>query len=189
MDDLFFGNDVLGSLREWWNDTQPWEIWDKHPKGVAVVVAHKNSPLDWRRPFATAFVVLTAGEDVRHPQISGPAGVLNDVAGKMRFAIRTRMDSREARIMRYQLQPGDYPAAGAMHYNGFLVGVAGLKENHNDTLGMTVVEELCREADRAIRPVLKASTTWTPESPVSDRYLGAEPPSFTPEFMQLLNQA
>ncbi|HET9411739.1 MAG TPA: hypothetical protein VFO38_02740 [Candidatus Saccharimonadales bacterium] len=189
MDRLFFGDDVLESLREWWNGTQPWEIWDKHPQALAVVVAHKNSPLDWRKPFATAFVVLTAGEDVMHPQISGPAGVLNDVAGKMRFAIRTRLDSREARIMRFLLQSGDYPAAGAMHYNGFLVGAAGLKEDHNDTLGMTVVEELCREADRAVRPALDASKAWTPGSPVRDRYLGAEPPSFTPDFMQLLHQA
>ncbi len=112
-----------------------------------------SSSLAWDKPEKHMMLALYQGPKRHHAK---PGGTLENVYGKLRFALRTIDDSiqSELAIEDDRLRPGDFPWEGAGWYYACIGGVSGLSKEEDWEMFCLCVDklmELLSAAGRAAR--------------------------------------
>jgi hypothetical protein len=80
-----------------------------------------------------------------------------NVEHKLRFVLRTGLDSSEAVTRPDLVEPGDFAFAGAGHYRGYTGGVSGLKQESDWWVFCRLVDRLIGIRTRLARAAMGAS--------------------------------
>lgn len=181
---LYFDVDVMEEFRRWWHTEGAAEYEAKYGNtAMAFVVLNPASTSYYivERPLdESLYELLVAprgtGADEFDALFSGPTGLLNNVAGKLRFVIRTGQNSVQAETQEWLLEPGDFPFEGAGIYRGFTGGVSGLANQDNWKVFCWLIDkfvEIRRAAARAAIERMK-NRDKTNDDPLI-KYLGDIP--------------
>ena len=94
--------------------------------GFYLAILDSEGPSDWTKPFS--ILMLEFGT----PEISYSEGSAREnVERKLRFSLRTGLNSSEAKYHRHLVLPGDFPYEGAGRHRGIWGGVSGLQEEQD----------------------------------------------------------
>lgn len=168
----FFWVDVQSQLEEWWWSVGEKEFFAAHPdergKNYFAIILDPNYPHDWQRPFAGPSYFLT---NVRESELLHPTGTPSNVAGKMRFVLRTGLDSVEAETRYDLVLPGDFPWEGAGETDGYPGGVSGFAKKSDTVLRARITEKIVGLRTAAADPIYRAAR----RHPEATKYLGGDP--------------
>ena len=160
---MAFGIDVAAELQAWWDGEFSAELDRKFAgQAVSVVVLTPFADHDWRDPLATAFVTLSHGGE--RPDL------VENVEHKMRFALRTGLESFAAHANAHLIEPGDFPHGGATHSYGWVAGASGLVEESDIWVARAVLDRLAGIRAAAATAAIAASRS------ASSRFLPDEAP-------------
>ena len=157
----YFGTDLAEVTAQWWVETFAGVLDTKFAgAALAVVVLRSEATHDWRNPTAESSVLV----ELRH----GPGDTdpfVTNAAHKLRFTLRTGLDSADARRYSHLIEPGDFPHGGAVTHRGVTAGVSGLTEESDAWVAQQVIDHLIevrREiADAAVAASLRHVPGWT----------------------------
>lgn len=134
----YFGTDLAQETARWWAGEFAGVLDAKFPGApLAVVVLRSDTAHDWRDPTAASSVLV----ELRHGAGDTDPFVAN-IAHKMRFTLRTGLDSADARRHSHLIEPGDFPHGGGVSHRGVVAGVSGLAEGSDDWVARQVVDHL-----------------------------------------------
>lgn len=97
---------------------------------------------DWRNPFGgnnLLFSYVASGDVVAGME---PDGTMENVEHKLRFVLRTGLNSVEAQTRLDLVRPGDFPHEGAGTYRGYTGGVSGRKAPQDWIIFCHLVDKL-----------------------------------------------
>lgn len=156
----YFGTDLGQVLTRWWTDTFAAVVDDKFPgAALALVVLRSDTTHDWRDPTAASSVLV----EIRHGAGDTDPFVAN-VTHKLRFTVRTGLDSSHAQRCSDLIEPGDFPFGGAVSHRGHLAGVSGLTEESDAWVAQQAVDHLVAVrrdiADAAVAATLRHAPDW-----------------------------
>lgn len=174
-----FGVNVEQQFTDWFEGEFTASFIERYPgKGIALVILDPDyinqACLNWESPLApdTTMIELLIGHASEGTK---PDGVLDNVAGKLRFVLRTGQNSIEAEKPENigLLREGDFTWEGAGEYRGYVGGVSGLAK-HDDWL---VFRECVDKLDHLIAEVntrakaIAAELREQPNAPVGSKYM------------------
>ncbi len=156
----YFGTDLAQETARWWAGEFAGVLDAKFPGApLAVVVLRSDTAHDWRDPTAASSVLV----ELRHGAGDTDPFVAN-IAHKMRFTLRTGLDSGHAQRSSHLIEPGDFPFGGAVTHRGVVAGVSGLTEESDAWVAQQVVDHLvavrAEIADAAVAAVLRGAPGW-----------------------------
>ena len=122
---------------------------------------------DWREALNT--VLLEYGT----PKIDGSeGGTRENVERKLRFSLRTGLNSSEAKYHRHRILPGDFPYEGAGCHRGFWGGVSGLQEEQDWWIFRRCVDMLVELREDDVQGLLDLSDRRkNPDRTIRQKYL------------------
>jgi|GEM_PF-3930462 len=180
-----FGTNIGSQMVEWWRGEFLPTIETARSDGngglkpVATVILAPVVQHNWRLPLQYVLVRLDTSHEGTHEQdrFTGPVGLYLNVAGKLRFSLRTEQDSIFAELNPDLLLPGDFPWEGALYnYNGYTGGTSGLRKQDDAQVTMDVIQQLKKFRAAAARPfVLDSGNYRNQPNPALAKYLGADP--------------
>jgi hypothetical protein len=128
---VYFGVDVEALMREWFYATfVPAVIADYGDSPFAVVVLSNRVRHDWTNPFKSGSVLLRFAYGSEE-KVNGEEGLYANVERKLRFVLRTGLDSSWSETHPHLLEPGDFPYRGAGTANDFVGGVSGFSQDQD----------------------------------------------------------
>ena len=139
-----FGINVEEQFLEWFNGEFATEFAERFPdKGMTLIVLDGDEPItimeNWETPLN--FTLITAHLGDEEAAIAAD-GTEDNVVGKLRFCLRTMMDSAEAERRPDLVREGDFPHEGAGEYKGYYGGVSGLKKEEDWEIFCRCVDKL-----------------------------------------------
>lgn len=174
---MYFGHDLQAALLTWWREELVPEVRASRMEqnfDLAAVVLEQTGFHTWTDPLADVLHHLTLG-DPEDDRYAGGGGLYRNIAGKLRFALRTGMPSSYARECLHLLLSGDFPYKGAVNHRGFWVAVSGLSEDEDEQVGVRLADKLVDLRTPLAKAAIKASKNRTPATPFDVKYLGADP--------------
>lgn len=120
-------------LTTWWtNYYLPVVFYPKYPgKDVAVVILDSSMRHSWTSPLDVPMFYLATGEGNGldpDDRFFGRSGLVANIEGKLRFSLRTSLNSAEAERRPDLLLPGDFPWEGAGEHRNYKGGASGVSQ-------------------------------------------------------------
>lgn len=168
----FFGTDIQSQLEEWWWGGGEEKFFRLHPdekgKKYFALILDPNYAHDAQRPFAGPSYCLT---NLRGADLLNPVGTPSNVAGKLRFVLRTGLDSVEAETRHDLGLPGDFTWEGGGKTHGYPGGVSGFVKEVDTALRVEITEKIVELRTVAADPIFQAAK----ERSAATKYLGGHP--------------
>lgn len=144
----YFGIDVEAQITDWFDGEFTEEFrrrFSGRDIGFFVLDNDRRSEWDSEIPGVhTLLTLFTGDEDVAFAD----DGVIDNVNHKLRFVLRTGLNSVEAeKAFRYLVQPGDFPWEGAGTYRSFTGGVSGLLKEDDWRVFCQIIDKLIELLD------------------------------------------
>lgn len=141
----FFGVNVRSQF-EAYVDSPEFDAWLKantngsDPVSFAVLENRQRDDWHWTAPLRNCtFRYVVSGYVGKGME---PDGTMENVERKLRFVLRTGLNSVEARTRPDLIQPGDFPHEGAGTYRGYTGGVSGRKAPEDWRIFCHLVDKL-----------------------------------------------
>jgi hypothetical protein len=157
MSDAKHADDLTGLMKIWFTDEFLPEFYEKYGQGaeIAVVILRNDVTPSWTNPIErdTVALILSNVTDDRHYEL------VENVAGKLRFMLRTSRPSADARHRPDLLEAGDFPFEGAGIYMNRRGGASGLMEESDWWVFKRVVEKYNAMRANLTQPAVEACVT------------------------------
>ncbi len=188
----YFGVDVSAQMVDWWRkDFLERPIVKAMRRGKDGQVRHLVTVIldpfvqhNWQSPFGHVLLKLdTSHEDgAELDKFSGETSLDTNVAGKLRFCLRTGQDSIFAETNPDLLLSGDFPWEGGLFAcRGYTGGTSGLDKHDDALVTEQVIDQLKHVRAVAARPSVERSGDYRNQpNPALAKYLGASPLSAKP---------
>jgi hypothetical protein len=153
-----FGADIDNALIIWWNDIFVPELKAKYGDdfSFAAFVLRNGHQVrwDWRPEASVCYARLSAGDQQR---INDAEGLFANAFHKLRFTLRTSLNSSMARTRPDLLEPGDFPFAGAINYRNYVGSGSGLSEESDGWVMERIIDKIIELRSAAAAPAVAAS--------------------------------
>lgn len=156
-----FGQDHPAQIGRWFQDEFREDLETKYGERADTIVVVVLPPIalhhfNWRSPLDEVLYILEYGSSVVIESL------IENIAGKFRFTLRTGLPSSQAHTRPDLVEPGDFPWAGAQIYRGYPVGVSALVEESDVWVGERVVDELIVPRSLTGERAIRASRAGVP---------------------------
>ncbi|HMS91880.1 MAG TPA: hypothetical protein PJ993_00785 [Candidatus Saccharibacteria bacterium] len=171
------GVNVLRMFMDWFEDEFYEEFYQRFPdKGMTLVVLDSDNLIDlqqnWRHPQGFEMIVAHIGDEAIAIAANG---TYENVKGKLRFVLRTGMDSVMAETRQDFVRPGDFPWEGAGEHEGYIGGVSGLAKEEDWEMYCKCVDKLIELLKKVISRAMERSNQLRklPDCPHGAKYMYA----------------
>lgn len=125
---------------------------------------------DWRHPQGFEMIVAHIGDE---GVATAENGTYDNVKGKLRFVLRTGMDSVMAETRQDFVCPGDFPWEGAGEYEGYIGGVSGLAKEEDWEMYCKCIDKLIELLTKVISKAMERSNELRqqPDCPSGAKYM------------------
>jgi hypothetical protein len=179
---LYFGVDIQAQLAEWWFAEKLPELRQRFGADKDLYFAQLDPATaelyDTVEPLEETLYELVSRQGEIEPGTDdyelfyGPTGLRANVVGKMRFVLRTKLNSAVAEFRPDLLESGDFPFEGAGAHLGYWGGVSGLKKEDDWTVFCEIVEKVRELRATAALVAVAACKNRKPDAGPEVKYLG-----------------
>jgi len=143
---------MTSAMNAWFTTEFMPEFHKKYGKDaeIAVVILRNDVTVDWANPLDDSPLVLANVKERRWEEL------VDNIAGKLRFVLRTGRNSADARHRPDLLEPGDFPFEGAGAYMNRTGGASGLMEESDWWVFKRVVEQYNKLRAKYTAPAVEA---------------------------------
>lgn len=151
----YFGEEVDIALQNWFIDEFSSVLRQKYGEGAEVSVVIVDPKSNWQQPLPS-YISCGNADDPRYSDL------VENVEHKLRFVLRTGLNSSEAATRPDLVEPGDFPYEGAGYYRGYCGGASGLNEESDWWVFRRTVDKLIELRALAASPAIAASKNRVP---------------------------
>ena len=156
---MIFGLDIQQEMERWWlGEFRPTLTAKYGAFSIFVRILDPATQHDWLHLDETHSVLVALQHVVSSEDFE------QNVYRKLRFTIRTGLDSSEARRQPHLVEPGDFPHAGAIVYRGIAGGASGLPEESDVWVVQQVIDHVVElrsaRAQLAIQACISGAPGW-----------------------------
>jgi hypothetical protein len=154
----YFGEEIDVALQNWLMDEFKAVLHRKYGEDaeVGVVILDPAASYSWQNRIAGDYISCGNADDPRYSEL------VENVEHKLRFVLRTGLNSSEATIRPDLVEPGDFPYEGAGFYRGYCGGASGLNEETDWWVFRRTVDKLIELRSAAAAPAIAASKGRVP---------------------------
>jgi hypothetical protein len=157
---MIFGLDIQQEMELWWDGEFMPVLAAKYGSfSVFVRILDPAAQHDWARLDEVHSVLVALQHVVSSEDFE------ENVYRKLRFTVRTGLDSSEARRQPHLIEPGDFPHAGAIAYRGIAGGASGLPEESDVWVVQQVIDHVvalrAARAQLAVQACRSGVPGWT----------------------------
>ena len=170
-----FGVNVYQMFMDWF-DGEFTEMFNQRfpDKGMTLVILNSDNLVEleqnWRHPQGFELIVAHIGDET---VATAKDGTYDNVKGKLRFVLRTGLNSVAAETQQDRVRAGDFPWEGAGHHMGYIGGVSGLaKEEDSEMLRICIdkLREMLKEVN-TVAMTISDNLRKKPGCPSGAKYL------------------
>lgn len=171
---MSYPKSVIQAFEAWFaEEGAPYFLEKYNGTDFMLIVMDPGVQYDWRNPFDEDPLIQAWTNDAK---ASGLDGFKVNILNKLRFCLRTGLNSDQAHYQQGLVLPGDFPWAGAGWHRGILGGVSGLNEESDWWVFCRCVDKLLELQKAFIKPRIDASDEDKfPDRSIDAKYLLDEP--------------
>ena len=170
-----FGVNVYQMFMDWFNGEFTEMFSERFPeKGMTLVILSSDNLVEleqnWRHPQGFELIVAHIGDEA---VATAKDGTYDNVKGKLRFVLRTGLNSVAAETQQDRVRAGDFPWEGAGHHMGYIGGVSGLAKKEDSEMLRICIDKL-REMLKEVNTVamtISDNLRKKPDCPSGSKYL------------------
>ena len=154
----YFGKNLKATVTVWWSEEFAKVLDEKYGvQSVAAVILRPWVRHDWRSPESAESVLV---ELWHGPECEDDLRA--NAYHKLRFALRTGLDSSQADRNPHLLEPGDFPNDGAAFHKGFVGAASGLPGESDVWVVQQVIDKLVSVRGDVGEAAIRASRRGQP---------------------------